>query len=176
MSNAKDAAPPVPPAAIVPDKLLDAGEVVILAIKPSVWFVLIDSLPAIAAAVAAAGIAYVLRDYLNLGRSLILTLFAALVLLRLLAAAIQWAGRLYILTNVRMMRIRGVWRADVFQCPLKQIKSLNLSTTVGERLLAVGTLFFEIENSPASETAWLHIAQPTEVHDIVRDTINRARR
>ena len=178
MSNAKDAAPAAPAAAIVPDKLLDAGEVVILAIKPSIWFVLLNSLPAVAAmaAIALAGYAVGIFYAINVAPKVLVTLCATVSLAHLLVSCFQWTGRLYVLTNVRIMRVRGVLRADVFQCPLKQIRSLSLAASVGERALAVGSLWFDVEGTQARETAWLHVAQPNEVHEIVREAIGRARR
>ena len=175
--SAEDAAPAAaPPATIVPDKLLDAGEVVILAIKPSFWFVLLNSFPALAAAAGVAMVGYV---FAKLGvewmtPKVVLTICAAIALAKVLASCIQWAGRLYILTNVRIMRVRGVLRADVFQCPLKQIAATHLAASLPEKVFAVGSLWFEVKDSTTQETAWLNIAQPTEIHEIVRETIRRA--
>lgn len=176
--SAEEAAPAAaaPPATIVPDKLLDAGEVVILAIKPSFWFVLLNSFPALA---AAAGVALVGYVFAKLGvewmtPKVVLTICAAIALAKVLASCIQWAGRLYILTNVRIMRVRGVLRADVFQCPLRQITATRLVATLPEKVLAVGSLCFEVRDNTTQETAWLHIAQPAEIHEIVREAIRRA--
>ena len=176
--SAEEAAPVAPPVAIVPEKLLDAGEVVILAIKPSFWFVLLSSFPAVAAAAGVALTALVVHrlwaDWISL--NVVFLLCAAVALTKVMASCIQWAGRLYVLTNVRIMRVRGVLRADVFQCPLKQIRDLSLSASMGEKLLSVGSLWFQVQDSVAAETAWLHIAQPNEVHEIVREAIGRAGR
>jgi hypothetical protein len=176
--SAEDAAPAAaPPAAIVPDKLLDAGEVVILAIKPSFWFVLLNSFPALA---ATAGVALLARYvFAKLGvewmtPKVVLTICAVIALAKVLASCIQWAGRLYILTNVRIMRVRGVLRADVFQCPLKQIAATHLAASLPEKVFAVGSLWFEVKDSTTQETAWLHIAQPNEIREIVREAIRRA--
>jgi hypothetical protein len=177
MSNAKDTAPAAAAGAIVPEKLLDEGEVVILAIKPSVWYVLLNSFPAVAAASAIALAGYAAGSVfdIDLAPKVVLLLCAAMALAKVLVSCVQWAGRLYVLTNVRIMRVRGVLRLDVFQCPLKGIKELNLSASVPERMLSVGSLWFHVEGSQAEETAWLHIAQPHEVHEIVSDAIKRAR-
>lgn len=180
MSAAEDAAPtaPAPPVAMVPDKLLDAGEVVILAIKPSVWFVLLNSFPAVAAAGGVALFGYVLGKLgvAWMSPKVVVTACATLALAKVLASCFQWAGRLYVLTNVRIMRVRGVFRADVFQCPLKQITATHLSASLPEKVFAVGSLWFEVQDSTAQETAWLHIAQPNDVHEIVREAIRRAGR
>lgn len=174
----KNAASAAPPATIVPDKLLDAGEVVILAVKPSFWFVLIASAPALSAALGVAMLAYALQ---NLGvewvsTKVVVLICSAVALAKIMASCVQWAGRLYVLTNVRLMRIRGVLRADIFQCPLKQVRRFSMVASPAERVLGVASIWFEVEGSTAPETAWLHLAQPSEVHQVLSETINRAGR
>ena len=176
---AEDATPvAAPPVAIVPDKLLDAGEVVILAIKPSFWFVLLNSFPAVAAAGGVALFCYVLAKLgvAWMSPKVVLTLCGTVALAKVMASCVQWAGRLYVLTNVRIIRLRGVLRADVFQCPLRQIAETGLTASLPEKVLAVGSLWFHVPDSKAQETAWLHIAQPNEVHEVVREAIRRAGR
>ena len=77
---------------------------------------------------------------------------------------------------MRIIRLRGVLRADVFQCPLRRIAETNLAASLGERVFSVGSLWFNVPDSKAQETAWLHIAQPNEVHEVVREAIRRAGR
>ncbi len=179
MGSAEEAAPAAAtPVTMVPDKLLDAGEVVILAIKPSFWFVLLNSFPAVAAAGGVAMFCYALSrlGVAWMSPKVVLPLCAAVALVKVMASCVQWAGRLYVLTNVRIIRLRGVLRADVFQCPLRRIAETNLAASLGERVFSVGSLWFNVPDSKAQETAWLHIAQPNEVHEVVREAIRRAGR
>ena len=160
----------------VPDKLLDEGEVVLLAIKPSGWFVLLVSYPVLVAAALVAAGAYLAGGLFDSARSqqVVLMLAVAAGCLRVMFACFQWVGRLYVLTNKRVMRIRGVMRVDVFTCPLKQIGKVLPSATLLERLLRVGTLQFDISDSNRPQARWLHVARPAEVYETLLDALRRA--
>jgi hypothetical protein len=90
-------------------------------------------------------------------------------------ACFQWLGRVYVLTDKRVLRIRGVLRADVFQCPLRRITRTAVTATFGERMLALGSLFFEAGEVDAAQAGWICIARPQEVRRTVEEAIHRAR-
>jgi len=163
--------------ALVPAKLLRDGEVVILAVRPSGWFALLVSLPALAVAAVIALAAVAARGMFGLSVSKeVLLLFCALVgCLRLGVALVQWMGRLYILTNLRVVRLRGVVRVDVFEIPLKKIVQTRLVASVAERPLGVGSLCFETAEGRAEEASWIHVARPAELQQMVNDAIRRVK-
>lgn len=177
MSGADDTAPVAPIGAAVPERLLNEGEVVILAMKPSIWFVVLTSWPAVSAVLALGLAAYILGDMLGLqvGHQLVLFFCATVALGQLFVACFEWVGRLYILTNVRILTLRGVLKPQFSQCPLKKIENIALSITTSERLFAVGSIYFQAEGFD-HKSAWFYISQPQEVCDAVNEAVRRTPR
>lgn len=163
--------------AVVPEKLLNEGEVVILAVKPSPWFVLLYSWPTLAMAVLVVAAAYLAESLLavDVRPDLFLMAASAVAAVQVFIACCQWVGRLYVLTNIRVMRVRGVFKVDLFQCPLKKIENIVQSATVQERFFSVGSLFFQAPECPKDEPGWIHLARPAEVYEVVRDAVARSR-
>ena len=155
--------------------ILRDGELVILILKPSPWFILLSSLPFLAGTLIAmiavkifqhpAPGAY--RPYAELG--------TAILVGRLLWATLQWMGRLYILTDLRILRLSGVFSIDVFDCPLRKVARTRLYSGVADRLLRVGS----IDIVPADETCrflpWQMVSHPIEVHTQIQATIARSK-
>ncbi|MDY6913707.1 MAG: PH domain-containing protein [Planctomycetota bacterium] len=175
--TAEPASPSVAGETLVPAKLLDEDEIVILAVKPSGWFVLLQSLPVLAVAVVVVVAAILAADVFSIAvaKRTVVWICAAAVCLQLLAAGCQWLGRLYVLTNRRMMRIRGVLQVDVFQCPLRCVGRATASATRLERCIGVGSLFFGGGQAELPDVAWIHVARPVEVQDLINETIRRIR-
>lgn len=161
------------------EEILKDGEVVILAAKPSMWFVLLVSRAALAVAVLLTAAAYaaeaLLPFRLPVPRELVALFALALACLRVVFAAFQWAGRLYVLTNLRVLRVRGVLSSDLFQCPLKAVEDVRPSASLGERLVGAGTLVFSLRTPGGGkgEEAWVHVHRVEEIERVVRDTLRR---
>lgn len=175
--SAEPANPPAEASVAVPSKLLEAGEVVLLAIKPSSWYVLVSSWPVFAVAILVAAGMYAGRGVFDVavsGRTVSLFCLAT-ACLRVIIASFQWLGRLYVLTNLRVLQVRGVMRVEVFACRLKDLRGVFLSQSLLERLVGIGSLFFQASRSDASEADWVNIARHTEVQRIVNEAIRRAR-
>lgn len=157
----------------VPAHLLDGGEVVILAIKPSPWFVLIRSLRWLA---GLAVLALLVQRFPESPRgSLVATqalVVAAIVVLVL--NALQWVSRLYVLTNRRIMRFRGVFKVEIFHTPLANLTGATLRIAPYERVLRVGTLTFDGPDVPSHSTRWVHLGRADEVHRTITETLRRA--
>ena len=90
-------------------------------------------------------------------------------------AILEWASRLYILTNRRVMRIRGVFNVNLFECSLLKIENTDVTLSWFERLFGLGTVSFATAGTGPYETSWTCVARPLEVHEQVRAAINRAR-
>lgn len=160
--------------AVVPEHLLDGGEIVILAIKPSMWFV-----PLVSARWILAGI-----GLMALGMSewsppefqwYFLRAGAWAAVLRIGWAILEWVSTLYVLTNHRLMRIRGVFHVELFECRLKKIQNMYLSLTLAERLTRTGTLVFMTAAAAGGGSAmWRIVARPLEVHEQVVAAIRKA--
>lgn len=166
----------------VPAQLLQGGEVVILAIKPSVWYIVLVSWPVLATAVLLPLLMMVAMRTFNVAGQVLLGTASSLctlaAILRIGLAIYQWTGRLYVLTNLRIMRIRGLAHMDVFDCPLIKIAKVLPSQMMIEKPLELGSLLFELRGetdqaAAAQEHSWNHIARLNEVYSIVSETIRR---
>lgn len=162
---------------VVPARLLDGGEVVLLAVKPSGWFCLLTSLPVLLTAVAFTAVAYLAGRLLSgpLQPGALALFWAGVSVLRLIVAYLQWVARLYVLTNRRVLRVSGAFRGVVHQCLLRHIARAAASVSPAERLLGVGSLSFESSDPAAGQAHWAHINYPAEVQQIVNEAIARAR-
>lgn len=160
---------------VVPAHLLDGGEVVHFAIKPSLWFIPIDSLRWLAFSlllIPAANLSW-------LGDQAWYLYHAAFWLsaIRLGWATLQWVSRLYVLTNRRVLRLRGVFNVELFECPLQRIQNSWLTISLVERLTRVGTITLQTAGgagATAGAASWRLISRPLEVHEQLRAAINRA--
>lgn len=161
---------------IVPAHLLDGGEVVHFAIKPSPWFVLLVSLRWVALGillVLVTGIDVVPSQY----RWYLYQLAFWPAGVRLAWATLEWVSRLYVLTNRRVMRIRGVFNVDLFECGLDRIQDTSVSLTLGERIVHVGTIMFETAGGSGGlggGASWRIVPKPLEIHERLREAIRRA--
>ena len=163
---------------VVPAELLEDGEIVLLAVKPSGWFVLLVSAPVLAVVgVLAAGVVFS-EPILHAGgrpRDAVLLALTAVAFLRVLVACCQWIGRLYVLTNRRMLRIRGIVRADVLAFLLKDVRGVLPTAGLLERPLGLGSLYFEIDGQAGGDAAWVNLSRPADVLETVSEAIRRAR-
>jgi hypothetical protein len=94
---------------------------------------------------------------------------------RLVVAALQWQGRVYVLTDRRVMRLKGVLRIDLFQCPLTRLQQTELTLPLPERVLFCGTVLFFTAGTDLADAAWLTVARPAQVYRTVLDAIEQAR-
>jgi type III secretory pathway component EscS len=172
MSPAAKPVPALPTQLSVPVTILQEGEVVILAKKPSPWFVLLVSLPVLAAAAAVAMLAILARGSgaaFPLAATTLLFVSLAAACMRVLMASYQWASRLYMLTNLRVLRVRGLWEIDILECPLHRLTEVQLLAAKTERLLGVGTIVFSSDKPLPPEALWLHISQPAQALELINN-------
>jgi hypothetical protein len=171
---ASPAAAVTPLGALLARHIIRDGEVVLLVLKPSFWFILLSSLRFIAAVllVALSVIAWEGR-YNREWFSIEATIF--LVAGRIMWAVLQWMGRLYVLTDMRVIRLSGVFKLEIFDCALRKVARTQITTSLKERLCGTGS----IEITPADETCppgvWQTIRRPREVHELIVATINKAK-
>lgn len=162
---------------LLPAHLLDGNEIVILAIKPSLWFVVFVSVRWLMAALAlilAAGWLAELAPQVN--AAMIIKAAAILAAGRVALAVLQWASRLYVLTNRRIMRLTGILNVDLFECSLTKIQNTYVTLTWYERLTRLGTISFATAGTGGVEASWINVNNPLELHERVRSAIHRAQR
>jgi uncharacterized membrane protein YdbT with pleckstrin-like domain len=168
---------PLAAADLLPAHLLDGDEIVILAIKPSLWFVVFMSIRWLAAMVLVIVLAGWLGHRITyLDAAMIVQGAVALAAARLGFAVLQWVSRLYVLTNRRIMRLTGILNVDLFECPLTKIQNTYLTLTWYERLTGVGTISFATAGTGGVEASWTNVNNPLELHERVRSAIHRAQK
>jgi uncharacterized membrane protein YdbT with pleckstrin-like domain len=160
---------------VVPAHLLDGGEVVIFAIKPSAWYVVLTSLRWIVLGVFLAALAST-QFVPSASKWYLWQLGFWVIGVRMAWATLEWVARLYVLTNRRVMRIRGVFNVEMFECALDRIQNTYLTLSVGERATRTGTVSFQTAGGPGAEASWRMVARPLEVHEKLREAVIRANR
>ncbi len=158
-------------------QVLQDGETVILALRPSPWFILIDGswvyFASIFVALLLAWLAHQPWSPVILPESQIFPLLATVLSIRIVWKFLDWANRVYVLTDQRIMRRRGVIQYSLIEAPLDRIQHSAIFTRVVERVLGLGTIGFATAGSGRFEVIWEMIANPIEIHRKVNDAIER---
>jgi hypothetical protein len=156
-------------------ELLDDNEIIELSIKPSLWFVAIVSLRfvafvaflvAIVLLTAPAGGAYWPAYVLP---SAILACLA-----RVVFASLQWASRVYILTNRRVMRLAGVVTVEVTDCLLKRVTGTNLELGTLPRLFGLGSIRIVPLGNEQKPVFWEYVAPAGDIYAKLVRAIKKA--
>lgn len=154
-------------------ELLDGAEIVLLSVKPSFWSVFtLSSRWLLAVALAAVGIAFFSPPQSE-WTWVLLQLAIGVGCVRLMFASLQWASRLYILTNRRVMLFQGVPNIDRRDCLLMHLRSTEMVIDWTQRWLRLGTIHM-IDHNGRTLT-WRDVARPQEVYALLTQTLNRAR-
>jgi hypothetical protein len=182
MVNAEGAAAAAPApattalAAVLSRHIIRDGEIVILLLKPSIWFIALSSLRFAAIVLLVMGATRIFDDYLPpINKLAMIEAGVFLILGRLTWATLQWTSRLYVLTDMRIVAISGAFNAQVFECPLRKVARTRVIYSSRERITRLGS----IEIIPVAEDApaflWQTIARPRLVHEQIVATINKAK-
>lgn len=172
--GAAELTPPVD--AILPAQLLQPGEIIILLLKPSPWFIVLSCLGFLAGTVivAAALLMLIKSGVVSFtNRHDVIVGAVGVCGIRLFWQLLDWLSRVYILTDQRVIRVRGVLRVQVFECPLKQVQHTSAYFSMRERIFGLGTITFATAGTAGIEAAWEMLSQPLEVHQVVVQTLNR---
>ncbi len=178
MSPTADSATPATPLDVAAaEELLDDGEVILLATRPSGWFVLVTSWPVLAMGAVILAAAVVADKGFGAAIQLRTVGFVYGVVgsIRLAVGCGEWVGRLYILTTRRVLRVSGVMRATIEQCPLRAIAETTLAATTIERPLGVASLSFQDDQGQTLQPVWTCLSRAAEVRDVVDNAILRVR-
>lgn len=165
-------------AAMLPAELLQSGEIVVLLLKPSAWFILLMSLRFLTLVFILTAFALWLDNtgVITERRQDILSLAVLASAIRLFWQFLEWMGRTYVLTDRRVIRVAGVVRIRLFECALNKIQHTHLTFSLRERLFGLGTISFATAGTAGLEAYWIMISKPLETHQIVVRTIDRYRR
>jgi uncharacterized membrane protein YdbT with pleckstrin-like domain len=161
---------------MLPSDLLAEDETVVFAIKPSLWTIAFLSFRTTIVAAVIMILTALLGPTLNLGRlaAYIIEAAAVAVVGRVGFALLQWVSRCYVLTDRRVIRIRGVFTIDIFQCALGRVQNTFLVLTLPQRVLGLGNIEFTTAGTGAVEAIWRHCRHPLKVHQQLIRAMNAA--
>ena len=163
----------------LPAQLLQPEELIILLLKPSPWFIVLTSLRSLAVLTVMLLGAFVLdarNISIGLGRSDMTLVYLALVGLRLGWQFLEWLSHVYVMTDQRVIRVRGFFRVHVFEAPLSTITHTESLFSIRERLFALGTIGFATAGTARVEAYWMMVNKPRDVHQKILQTLSRYRR
>jgi len=165
-------------ALLLPAQLLQPGEIIILALKPSPLMVVLAPLKQLTLIVLAAAVGAAAAELLGHSGSASRVLLAgvALVTGRVFWECLEWLSRVYVLTDQRVIRVAGVLRVRVFEAGLGQVQHSEVVLSLRERLFNLGTIAFSTAGTAAAEAYWHMVANPLEVHRTVVNTLRKYRR
>ena len=127
-------------AALLTGHILQDGELILLILKPSRWFILLSSLRWAAAIGILMVAAKVYGDALPGKNGLYLEAGIFVIAGRIMFAVLQWMSRLYVLTDMRIVRLTGIFTPTLFDCPLRKVQLTRVSYTTRERVLGLGSI------------------------------------
>jgi hypothetical protein len=162
-------------AALLTRHVLRDGELVLLTLRPSLWFIPLSSLRFIAVVLLFMLAGRVFDQQLPYSARFYIETGVFLIAGRLTWALVQWMGRLYVLTDLRILAISGVFAAHIFECALRKVARTRLVYTMRERVLGLGSLEIIPQDDEAPVGLWQMIARPRRVHERVLSAIRRAR-
>ncbi len=159
----------------LPAGLVEDDEIVILLLRPSILYILLASLGSLLV------IAVVTLALMYLGRlsgvawidTLAFGLGITIGIVRLAWQGLEWWSRLYVLTDRRIIRRKGVLRASIFETKLRDIQHTSVFQLLRERTLGLGSIGFASAGSDVFDAFWVMIRQPFAVHRTIVEAIER---
>jgi len=159
-------------ATLLTGQVLRDGEIVTLILKPSRWWIVLSCLPwTTAILIAALGAHLANPRYTHVYVEAAAFAIAA----RAMWATLHWMGRLYVLTDQRIIRLSGVFWAEIFECPLRKVSRTRLIPTFRERVLRLGSIEISAEDEDKPCAVWQTIKKPAEVQERIQRAIRRAK-
>lgn len=164
------------PATALPRDLVQDDEVIILLLKPSVLYIVLAPLAsvmflliiALTLALLSATVPWVLWS-----EEQAYALGVILIAARLGWQLLDWASRVYVLTDRRIITRQGVLRVSVFETKLKSIQHTTVFLRIRERAFGLGSIGFATAGSDVFDTFWLMLRNPFAVHRTIVETIRR---
>lgn len=164
-----------PLAALLSRHVLRDGEVVILMLRPSLWFIPFVCLRFAAVVLILMINAQIFNEQLHWHARLYNEVGVLLLVGRLMIAVLQWLGRLYILTDMRVVQMVGVFGVEISDCPLRKVGRVRVIYTVKERLLRLGSVEIIPFDDAFPVGLWQTVSRPREVHKVIVQAMRRAK-
>jgi hypothetical protein len=84
-------------------------------------------------------------------------------------------SRLYILTDMRIIRLGGVFSLFIYSVPLRKIARTRILYTVRERVCQVGSIEIIPSDEEYAIGIWQMVGRPVAVNEQIVAAINKAR-
>jgi uncharacterized membrane protein YdbT with pleckstrin-like domain len=157
--------------------ILEPGEIIIGMWRPTAWYVPLRSARiVIGVALAAVATAGAAGSASLEWTTPIVQVAAALIVARVAWVMADWASRVYVLTDRRVMRRRGIVSPTIYQVPLQRLKRVDLAQSAPARLVGTGTVNFSQQSQGGYDAAWVLAPRAAELRQLVLDTRQRYRR
>jgi hypothetical protein len=162
-------------ATLLTGHVLRDGEIVLLVLKPSLWFIVFQSILFAAAVLLLLLVARVFGDRLSfVHRVAYIEAAVFLIAGRMMWAVLQWIGRLYVLTDQRIIRLAGVFTVDIYDCPLRKVARTQITSSVKEKLCRVGSIEIHPKEEFCPVGLWQTVPHPLEVNEQINAAIHKA--
>jgi len=159
----------------LPGGVIDGGEIVILAIKPSLWRPVFDSAVWLAiSAMFAVTLTMIGLPLSGLSPATTAQLVILIGFTGLGFALVRWTTTWHVLTNRRIIDIHGVRTPRIAACLLVHVRNTYLHASVPEKVTRIGTITFVTDEADRLPHLWRSIAHPDEVHAKIRRAIENA--
>jgi uncharacterized membrane protein YdbT with pleckstrin-like domain len=166
-------------AAVVPAQILHGDEVVLLLTKPSLWFIVFTSFRFILTTFLAGLVVVRVLPWvpaIAVSAETVALVTVIVCLGRLVWALLVWTSHVYMLTNQRVVTIKGVVNVNMFQANLTKIQRTTLYQPLLLRLFSTGTIGFATAATTDFDSTWLMIGRPLQTHETIVAAINKAQR
>lgn len=164
---------------IAPEHILQDDEIVLMLVKPSLFFIFYTSivfvLVALMMGVAAEQLTHAggLGGYIGPTEVALITVLA--VVGRLVWALLVWTSHIYMLTNLRVVTIKGVINVHMFQSQLRKIQKTEIFRPLGQRIFWTGTVGFSTAAAAGTvDSTWVMLSHPVETHQRIVAAISKA--
>ena len=161
-------------APVVPAHILHEDEIVLILTKPSLFFIVFTSLRFVAVTALAGVLAARLSADLSYSAYAVAFATTALCVGRLIWALLVWTSHIYMLTNQRIVTIKGVINVHMFQAHLRKIQRAELYAPFHLRLFGMGTIGFATAATTTLDSTWVMIARPLETQEQIAAAIHKA--
>lgn len=159
---------------VTPESLLRGNELVILMVRPSLWYI-------VATSFRFCGIIIMLTlftihtgifgDFLWPKTALIIS--GALVGMRIIYALMEWTSHLYLLTTCRIVTIKGARHPTIFEAGLAHISEARLIEPATQYMLALGTIGFAVDKNIDPGSLWEWIPNAPRIHQQIQAAISK---
>jgi len=157
----------------VPQEMLHGDEVVLILTKPSLWFVVITSFRFLVGAALLGVLAVRMQSMINLSVQTIAMVTALVCAGRLVWAMLVWSSHTYMLTNQRIVTIKGVLNTTMSQANLRKVQRTVLYRPLYLKLFGIGTVGIGTAATTDFEATWVMIGRPLQTHEAIVAAVNK---